>query len=378
VTLVDSSLRDGMHSVRHAFTPEQVRAVAAGLDAAGIDVIEVSHGDGVGGSSIQYGRSAHHDRELIAAAAEVVTHARVAALLLPGIGTLEKLREARGLGASVARVATHCTEADIAQQHLEWAAANEMLAVGFLMMSHMLDPAPLAEQAGLMASYGARVVYVVDSAGALVPKTAAARVAALRAALPADVEVGFHAHDNLGCGVGNALAAVEAGATWLDGSLRGLGAGAGNAQLEVLAAALERSGHETAAELFPLMDVAEDVVAPLMPRAQIVDKAALSLGYAGVYSSFLLHAERAGAKFGVEPRAVLMELGRRRIVGGQEAMIIDAAVALAGGAGIPAGSVLAGSCAEHTSPAASLPAGRRHPPASATDAEGAPADAPAS
>jgi 4-hydroxy 2-oxovalerate aldolase len=330
VALVDSSLRDGMHSVRHAFTPAQVAAVAAGLEAAGIDVIEVSHGDGVGGSSIQYGRSAHPDEALIEAAAAVVERARIAALLLPGIGTLQRLKGARRLGASVARVATHCTEADIAQQHLEWAAANGMLAVGFLMMSHMLEPDALAVQATLMASYGARVVYVVDSAGALVPASAAARVRALRDALGPEVAIGFHAHNNLGCGVGNALAAVEAGATWLDGSLRGLGAGAGNAQLEVLAAALERSGHESNAELFALMDVAEDVVAPLMPRPQIVDRAALSLGYAGVYSSFLLHAERAGAKFGVEPRAVLMELGRRRIVGGQEDMIIDAAAELAG------------------------------------------------
>ena len=329
VTLVNSSLRDGMHSVRHAFTPEQVAAVAAGLDRAGIDVIEVSHGDGVGGSSIQYGRSAHPDEALIEAAAGAVERARIAALLLPGIGTLERLKRAQALGASVARVATHCTEADIAEQHISWAAEHGMLAVGFLMMSHMLEPDALAAQARLMESYGARVVYVVDSAGALVPGSAAARVAALREALASEIEVGFHAHNNLGCGVGNALAAVEAGATWLDGSLRGLGAGAGNAQLEVLAAALERSGHETNAELFPLMDVAEDVVAPLMPRPQIIDRGALSIGYAGVYSSFLLHAERAGAKFGVEPRAVLMELGRRRIVGGQEDMIIDAAAELA-------------------------------------------------
>jgi len=329
ITLVDSSLRDGMHSVRHQFSPEQVALVAAGLDRAGVDVIEVSHGDGVGGSSIQYGRAAFSDAELIEAAAGAVTGAQVAALLLPGIGTLRRLTEAQRLGATVARVATHCTEADIAEQHIAWAAEHGMRAIGFLMMSHMLEPAQLAEQARLMESYGAAVVYIVDSAGALVPHTAAARVAALREALDARTEVGFHAHNNLGCGVGNALAAADAGATWLDGSLRGLGAGAGNAQLEVLAAALERSGHETRAELFALMDVAEDVVAPLMPRPQIVDRTALSLGYAGVYSSFLLHAERAAAKFGVEPRAVLMELGRRRIVGGQEDMIIDAAAELA-------------------------------------------------
>jgi 4-hydroxy 2-oxovalerate aldolase len=320
ITLVDSSLRDGMHSVRHAFSPEQVSAVAAGLDLAGVDAIEVSHGDGVGGSSIQYGRSAHPDEALIAAAAGAVGRARIAALLLPGIGTLARLQVAQSLGASIARVATHCTEADIAEQHIGWAAANGMQAVGFLMMSHMLAPAELAAQARLMESYGAAVVYVVDSAGAMVP----------RDALDARTHVGFHAHDNLGCGVGNALAAVEAGATWLDGSLRGLGAGAGNAQLEVLAAALERSGHGTGAELFALMDVAEDVVAPLMERPQVIDRSALSIGYAGVYSSFLLHAERAGAKYGVEPRAVLMELGRRRIVGGQEDMIIDAAAELAG------------------------------------------------
>lgn len=338
ICLVDSSLRDGMHSVRHQFTPAQVAAVAAGLDAAGVDVIEVSHGDGVGGSSIQYGRSRHADDELIEAAAGAVGQARIAALLLPGIGTLRRLQRARALGASVARVATHCTEADIAQQHIGWAAEQGMRAVGFLMMSHMLEPGELAEQARLMESYGASVVYIVDSAGALVPSTAAARVAALREALVDATEVGFHAHNNLGCGVGNALAAADAGATWLDGSLRGLGAGAGNAQLEVLAAALERSGHATGARLFPLMDVAEDVVAPLMPRAQIVDRTALAIGYAGVYSSFLLHAERAAAKFGVEPRAVLMELGRRRIVGGQEDMIIDAAAELAGRGQPPGGA----------------------------------------
>jgi 4-hydroxy 2-oxovalerate aldolase len=327
LTLVDSSLRDGMHSVAHQLTPEQVAAVAGGLDRAGVDVIEVSHGDGVGGSSIQYGRSAHLDSELIEAAVGAVERARIAALLLPGIGTLTDLKAAQALGASVARVATHCTEADIAQQHIAWAAEHGMHAVGFLMMSHMLEPAALAEQAALMESYGAQVVYAVDSAGAMVPATAATRVAAIRDRVVCDV--GFHAHNNLGCGVGNALAAVGAGATWVDGSLRGLGAGAGNAQLEVLAAALERSGYETNAELFPLMDVAEDVVAALMPRPQVIDRNALSIGYAGVYSSFLLHAERAGAKYGVETRAVLMELGRRRIVGGQEDMIIDVAAELA-------------------------------------------------
>lgn len=326
VNLVDSSLRDGMHSVSHQFGPEQVAMIAAGLDRAHIDVLEVSHGDGLGGSSIQYGLAACPDEALIEAAVGAVTTTRVAVLLLPGIGTLERLRAARRIGATVARVATHCTEADIAQQHLSWAAENGMMAVGFLMMSHMVSPAKLAEQARKMESYGAHVVYAVDSAGALVPTTAAERVAALREAL--DCDVGFHAHNNLGCGVGNALAAVDAGATWLDGSLRGLGAGAGNAQLEVLAGALERAEHRTHADLFALIDVAEGIVAPLLPRPQIIDGAALTLGYAGVYSSFLLHAERAGRRYGVDPRTILMELGRRGMVGGQEDMIIDVAAAL--------------------------------------------------
>jgi 4-hydroxy-2-oxovalerate aldolase len=330
VTLVDSSLRDGMHSVAHRFTPQQAAEIAAGLDHGGIDVIEVSHGDGLGGSSIQYGRAAASDAALIEAVVGSVVQARVAVLLLPGIGTVAHLEEAQGLGATVARVATHCTEADIAEQHIAWAAAHGMTVAGFLMMSHMIAPAELAEQAKLMASYGAQIVYVVDSAGALVPSTAAKRVEALRLGVDEHVAVGFHAHNNLGCAVGNTLAAIEAGATWVDGSLRGLGAGAGNAQIEALVAALERSGHETGGDLFALMDTAEEVVAPLMPRQQIIDRAALTIGYAGVYSSFLLHAERAGAKYGVDTRDLLVELGRQRIVGGQEDVILHVAAELSG------------------------------------------------
>jgi len=326
VTLVDSSLRDGMHSVAHQFSAEYVAQVAAALEAAHVPVLEVSHGDGLGGSSIQYGWAAASDEALVRAAAEAVSETEIAVLLLPGIGTLRQLQHARSVGATVARVATHCTEADIAEQHIRWAREEGMRTVGFLMMSHMLEPSLLAEQAQLMESYGAEVVYVVDSAGALVPGTASARVAALRNSL--ECEVGFHAHNNLGCGVGNALAAVDAGASWLDGSLRGLGAGAGNAQLEVLAAALERSGHETGIDLFALMDTAEEVVAPAIPEPQTIDRTALVIGYAGVYSSFLLHARRASEKFDVDTREILLELGRRRIVGGQEDMIIEVAAEL--------------------------------------------------
>jgi 4-hydroxy 2-oxovalerate aldolase len=327
LTLVDSSLRDGMHSMRHQFTTAQVALVAAGLDAGGVDVVEVTHGDGLGGSSIQYGEAAAPDLELIEAAVGAVARARIAVLLLPGIGTVRRLAEARQAGASVARVATHCTEADISRQHLEWARGNGMTAVGFLMMSHMIEPGALAEQAVLMESYGAEVVYCVDSAGALVPDGAAERVGALREAV--SCEVGIHTHNNLGCAVGNALAGVGAGASWVDGSLRGLGAGAGNAATEVLAAALQRSGHATGADTFALADTAQEVVAPLMPREQIIDRAALAIGYAGVYSSFLLHAERAAQRYGVPVHEILLELGHLRVVGGQEDMVIGVAAELA-------------------------------------------------
>ena len=328
VAVVDTSLRDGMHSVAHQFTPEQVAEVAGALDRAGVSTIEVSHGDGLGGSSIQYGLAAATDHDLLEAAAGAVERASLAVLLLPGIGTLKHIQQARELGASVARVATHCTEADISEQHISWCRENGMRTVGFLMMSHMAQPAELAEQARLMESYGAHVVYAVDSAGALVPHSAAERVKALRDALECDV--GFHAHNNLGCAVGNSLAALDAGAAWLDGSLRGLGAGAGNAATEVLCAALDRAGHDTGVDLFAISDAAEDVVAPMMRRPQIVDRGSLMLGYAGVYSSFLLHTERAAEKYGVDARDVLVELGRRRMVGGQEDAITEVAAEMAG------------------------------------------------
>jgi 4-hydroxy 2-oxovalerate aldolase len=321
-----------MHSVRHQFSVEDVRSIAAGLDRAGVDIIEVTHGDGLGGSSIQYGPAAVADVELIEAAVDVVHNGAVAVLLLPGIGTVEDLRRVHAVGASVVRVATHCTEADIAQQHISWAKQAGMRVAGFLMMSHMLEPPALAEQAVLMASYGAEVVYAVDSAGALVPRAAAARVEALRSRLGDEVAVGFHAHNNLGCAIGNTLAAVEVGATWVDGSLCGLGAGSGNAATEVLCTALDRDGHQTGVDLFALMDVAQDVVAPRLPRPQVIDRESLVLGYAGVYSSFRLHAERAARRYGVDARDVLVELGRRAIVGGQEDMIIEVAAEMAGGA----------------------------------------------
>ena len=327
VSLVDTSLRDGMSSVSHQFTPAQMADVASGLDRAGIATIEVGHGVGLGGSSKQFGLAAAADVEYVAAAAAAVDSASIAVLFVPGIATLTDLQQARDAGASTVRVAVHCTEADCAEQAIRWAGERGMTVMSFLMMSHKLEPHQLAEQAALLDSYGAEVIYVVDSAGALVPTTVAARVRALRSAVAA--QIGFHAHNNLGVAIGNALAAADAGAAFLDGSLRGLGASAGNAQTEVLAAAFERAGYDTGVDMFTLIDTAEYVVAPLMKEPQIVDETALVLGYAGVYSTFFHPTKRAARKFGVRTRDILLELGRRGVIGGQEDMIVEVAAELA-------------------------------------------------
>jgi 4-hydroxy 2-oxovalerate aldolase len=326
VRIVDTTLRDGSHSVGHQFTAENVRDVAGALDRARMHTVEVTHGDGLGGSSIQYGRGRLSDREMLQAARSVMTRSSLAVLMLPGIGVKADLEMAHAEGARLARIATHSTEADISAQHIRLAKDTGMDVTGFLMMSHMEEPRKLAEQAKLMESYGADTVYVVDSAGAMVPDEVRAKVSALRGAL--SCEVGFHAHNNLGLAIGNSLAAIEEGAAVVDGSLAGLGAGSGNAPTEVLVAVLHKSGYETGVDLYGVMDAAEDVVRPLLKRPQLIDKASLSLGYAGVYSSFLLHTFRVVKKVGLDPRDVLVELGRRRIVGGQEDMILDVAMQL--------------------------------------------------
>jgi 4-hydroxy 2-oxovalerate aldolase len=328
VTLVDTSLRDGMSSVSHKFTLDQVADISRGLDEAGITTIEVAHGIGLGASSIQFGFAAATDPEYVRAAVGAVTQADIAVLYVPGIATLGELQGAIDAGARTVRVAVHCTEADCAEQVIAWAREQGMQVMSFLMMSHKLEPEALAEQAKKLDSYGAQVIYVVDSAGAMVPRGAGARVAALRKKISADV--GFHAHNNLGVGIANALTAAEEGATYIDGSLRGLGASAGNAQTEVLAAAFERAGWDTGVNLFPLIDTAEHVVAPLMTEPQIIDETALILGYAGIYSTFFHPTKRAAEKYGVKERDILMELGRRGVIGGQEDMIIDVAAELAG------------------------------------------------
>jgi 4-hydroxy 2-oxovalerate aldolase len=334
--VVDTTLRDGMHSVAHQFTPEQMAAIAAAMDAAGIDTLEVSHGDGLGGSSLQYGRAAASDETYLQAVASVLKRSKLAVLLLPGIGVKEDLDMAANLGARVARIATHVTEADISEQHMGLAKKRGMEVMGFLMMAHMAPIEVMIHNGKLMESYGADYVYVVDSAGYMLPPEVQERVGALKEAL--NCRVGFHAHNNLGSAIGNTLAAIETGVDIVDGSLRAMGAGAGNTPTETLIAVLTRLGIETGVDLYKIMDAAK-LVDPFKSQPKEGPDATLMLGYAGVYSSFLLHTARAAERFEVDPRDILVELGRRRIVGGQEDMIIDVAYELAQKKQIPKGRI---------------------------------------
>ena len=323
ITLVDTTMRDGSHAVKHSFTEEQVEKIATGLDACGVQMIELSHGDGLGGGSYTYGFNKTNEFTLLKAAAKQIKNAKLTVLLIPGIGTIRDLTEAYECGVTAVRVATHVTEADVSEEHIKAAKSMGMMAVGFLMMTHMAEPQLIAQEAAKMESYGADYINLADSAGFLLPGDVIKRVESVKATVK--IPVGFHAHNNLGMAVANSLAAVQAGATYIDGTLRGLGAGAGNAQIEVLAGVFKRQEYDTNLDFYGLMDLAKDSVDPLMQRPQVVDNGSLVLGYAGVYSSFLLHVYDAAKKYDLEPRDILAELGKRGMVGGQEDMIIDVA-----------------------------------------------------
>ena len=329
ITLHDMTLRDGMHPKRHLMSLDQMKSIAQGLDAAGVPLIEVTHGDGLGGSSVNYGFPAHTDEEYLGAVIPLMKQAKVSALLLPGIGTVDHLKMAHGLGVNTIRVATHCTEADVSEQHITFARKLGMDTVGFLMMAHMAGAEKLVSQARLMESYGANCIYVTDSAGYLLPDGVKERLSAVREALKPETELGFHGHHNLAMGVANSIAAIECGATRIDAAAAGLGAGAGNTPMEVLVAVLDRMGASTGVDVWKIQDVAEDLVFPIMDFPIRIDRDALTLGYAGVYGSFLLFAKRAGAKYGIPARDILVELGRRKMVGGQEDMIEDTAMTMA-------------------------------------------------
>ena len=327
VLITEVALRDGSHAIAHQYTVDQVAKITKALDEANVPYIEVAHGDGLAGSSLQYGLSRTNELELIEAAVSVCKQSKIAVLLLPGIGTMKDLKHAAELGAKMARVATHVTEADVSAQHIGLAKELGMETVGFLMMAHMALVEKLVEQAKLMESYGADVVYVVDSAGALLPHEVRDRIRALKQHV--GVEIGFHGHNNLSLAMANSLVAIEEGATRIDGSVRCLGAGAGNTQTEVLVAVLDRLGKETGIDLYKMMDLAEEIVAPMLPAPQEITRDSLVLGYAGVYSSFLLHTKRIAQKLGIDSRDILVELGKRKVVGGQEDMIVDVATEIA-------------------------------------------------
>ncbi|CAM3443765.1 4-hydroxy-2-oxovalerate aldolase [Arcobacter aquimarinus] len=334
IKIHDMSLRDGMHSIRHQFSLEEMTRMSTAMDSAGVPYIEVTHGDGLGGSSLNYGFGKHTDEEWLDAVVPYMKNAKISALMLPGIGIVKDLESAVKHGISMVRVATHCTEADCSAQHIKAAVSMGIDTVGFLMMAHMVTPEKLLQEAAKMVSYGAKTIYATDSAGYMLPDDVSARIAILKKEFGNDIEIGFHGHNNLSMGVANSLAAIEAGATRIDASLAGFGAGSGNTATEVLVAVCNRMGVDTGIDLEAIEDAAEDIALPIMGKPTRISRDSITLGYAGVYSSFLLFARRAEEKYGIDARTLLVELGKRGMIGGQEDMIDDCAMELARAKGL--------------------------------------------
>lgn len=329
IRIVDDTLRDGSNTIRHQFTPEQMARVAEGLDKANIEVIQVGHGEGLAGSAIQYGFSAATDQEYLEAVSSVIKRAKLSIIIVPGLATKKDIELSSKYGAKVARICTHGTEADLSEQHIGLAKEKGMEAIGMLMMVHLVSPEKLLEQAKLMEGYGADVIYLSDSAGALTPFDVKKRFTVLREGLKPETQLGLHPHHSMGQSICNSLMAIECGATMIDGTCCGMGGGAGNAPTEVLAVILEKMGYDTGISLYAIQDVAEDIVRPIMPGPVTITRTSLMSGYAGVPARFLHQCNEQAERFGVEARDVMMELGRRKIVGGQEDMIIKVAHELA-------------------------------------------------
>ena len=328
VLVSDPTLRDGNHAVKHGLTGEQMRLYAAAAEAAGLPILEVGHGNGLGASSLQVGLAAISDEEMLTVTRAELSETKLAVHVIPGFATIRReLGLAIELGVDVFRIAAHCTEADLTQRHITYVREQSREVYGVLMMSHMATPETLREEALKMASYGAEGVVLMDSAGAFLPPDVTRRVGDLVEHL--DIPIGFHAHNNLGSAIANSVAAVQAGATIVDGTARGFGAGAGNAQLEVLVAVLEKLGYPTGVDLYKALEASDVAEAELMKKVPSIDSVSVVSGLAGVFSGFSAPVKRVAAEYAVDPRDVFFELGRRKVVAGQEDLIIEVAAELA-------------------------------------------------
>ena len=328
ILITDPTLRDGNHAVAHQLSAKQVAIYCSAADKAGIPIVEVGHGNGLGASSLQVGEALESDETLLKTAREHLINSKLSIHVIPGFATIERdLKKAIEFGVDIVRVASHCTEADITQRHIGFSREKGKEAYGVLMMSHMASPEMLVEEAKKMELYGAEAIIIMDSAGAYLPTDVSERITALVEAL--SVPVGFHGHNNLGMGIANSIAAVEAGAKILDGTAKGFGAGAGNAQIEILIAVLEKMGYHTGINLYKVLDAVDIAEKEIMPFVPTIKTESIVSGLAGVFSGFAKHVSRISKEYNVDPRDVYFELGKRNVVAGQEDLIIEVVLNLA-------------------------------------------------